>query len=46
MVSIFMAMLSWLPGPLWVIAYAVVSLFFIFTLLHLVRFILDLIPFL
>ena len=37
---------AWMPFPLYIICTGVVALFFLMTALHLVRFILDLIPFL
>lgn len=39
-------LLSWLPTPLFIMCIGVVSIFFIMTLLRLIAFILDLIPFL
>lgn len=46
MASFFFQFLTWLPAPLFAIACGVIALFFLFTLFHLIRFILDLIPFL
>lgn len=47
MISVVMQMLlSWMPERLGLIAAGIVALFVIFTMLHLIRFILDLIPFL
>lgn len=45
MKELFLALLGWLPAPLYAVASVVVTLFFLFTLLHLIRFILDVIPF-
>lgn len=42
MVSLF----AWMPIPLQVMCYGVVTLFILFTILHIVAFVLDLIPFL
>lgn len=44
--QLFYALLGWLPTPLYVACVAVIALFFLFTTLHIVRFVLDLIPFL
>lgn len=46
MSHVFNLLFAWLPAPLALVCAGVVALFFIFTGLHLVRFILDLIPFL
>lgn len=46
MKQFFLSLLAWLPFPFNVVCTIVVTLFFLFTLLHLIRFILDLIPFL
>lgn len=46
MVAFFVSLFAWMPLPLQIICGAVVALFFFFTILHLIRFILDLIPFL
>ena len=42
----FANLLGWLPYPLDVICIGVLALFFLFTALHLISFILDIIPFL
>lgn len=44
--NIFNLLFAWMPVPLAVICGGVVALFFLLTALHLVKFILDLIPFL
>ena len=46
LVNYFVSLVGWLPVPLNVIAVGVICLFFLFTVLHLVAFILDIIPFL
>jgi len=46
MIEFCTALLSWLPTPLNIVCPALVALFFLFTLLHVAAFILDLIPFL
>lgn len=40
------SMLAWLPAPLNIVCIGVVALFFLFTVLHLIAFILDIVPFL
>ena len=45
MIQLFLGLLSWLPTPLYLLCAAVIALFFFFTLLHLVRFIFELLPF-
>lgn len=42
----YVALLGWLPWPLQVVCIGVVAIFMIVTLLHLIAFILDIIPFL
>lgn len=39
-------LLVWMPLPFKLIALGVVAIFFVFTVLHIVRFIMELIPFL
>lgn len=46
MSTLFVALLAWLPAPLALIGMGAVALFIIYTVLHLIRFVLDLIPFL
>lgn len=42
----YVALLGWLPLPLQIICVGVIAIFFIVTILHLIAFILDIIPFL
>ena len=45
MVELFISLLGWLPVKLLLICAAVIALFFFFVLLHFIKFILDLLPF-
>lgn len=42
---LFVDLLGWMPVKFQLLAAAVIALFFFFTLLHIVRFIWDLLPF-
>ena len=44
--TLFVLLVGWLPSPLNIIAIGVIGIFFLICFLHLVCFILDLIPFL
>ena len=44
--TIFSLLLSWLPGPLYVVALGVIAIFGIMVILRIVALILDVIPFL
>lgn len=46
MVSMFTSLLGWLPPVLQVVCAGVIALFVLATVLNIIRFILDLIPFL
>ena len=46
MTALFVSLLGWLPLPLQLAGAGIIALFFFVTALHLVRFILDIIPFL
>lgn len=46
MIQLFTALFGWMPPVLALICTAVVFIFFIVSLLHVIAFILDLIPFL
>jgi hypothetical protein len=46
LISFFTALFGWLPPALQIIAIGVVAIFFVLTILRLIAFILDVIPFL
>lgn len=46
MVSMFTSLLGWLPPVLQIVCVGVITLFVLSTMLNIIRFILDLIPFL